>query len=339
MNKGTGSTLLLVLSAVFSMSGMLTNARCAYAQRGGLTAWVVTRDGSSYEGVLGAGSIRAMIDGSAREISLREVLTIQSAGVSSSQESKRIETDLKTLTADSNPDARDTAIAELTDIGLPVLSPLLAAYKDTDVHEPAQLYRLFPRIMPSSADRIERHLDMIRLANGEILRGTLETNTLKLTESNGKVVTLKSDSIRRIAILRRNIDKSFEIQALRHCTPIGFLDTGTALTARSSVEETSQGFVRLSFDIDGWASDPNGIKVPGPHYNTNLVDGFPFGALVGRVGPKGQRWLAGRHIQKSGIGAGRLQLAVNDNGHWQNNIGGFRVKLHVTDAYDLGEPQ
>ena len=37
--------------------------------------------------------------------------------------------------------------------------------------------------------------------------------------------------------------------------------------------------------MDSWASDADGLKKPGsPAYNTNLVDGHPFGALVGRVG-------------------------------------------------------
>jgi hypothetical protein len=39
------------------------------------------------------------------------------------------------------------------------------------------------------------------------------------------------------------------------------------------------------------------------------------------------------------LGEGRLYLAINDNSHWQNNIGSFRVKLRVTDAYDVGDPQ
>jgi hypothetical protein len=40
-----------------------------------------------------------------------------------------------------------------------------------------------------------------------------------------------------------------------------------------------------------------------------------------------------------GLAAGRWQMAVNDNRHWQNNVGAFRVTLTVTNAYDLGEAQ
>ena len=101
----------------------------------------------------------------------------------------------------------------------------------------------------------------------------------------------------------------------------------------------AKGFVRLSFDIDGWASDANGLKVPGPNYKTNLVDGFPFGAIVGRVNAAGAVILIGADFSRKGLTPGRLYLAVNDNPHWQNNIGAFRVSLQATDAYDVGGAQ
>jgi hypothetical protein len=37
--------------------------------------------------------------------------------------------------------------------------------------------------------------------------------------------------------------------------------------------------------------------------------------------------------------AGGLHLAINDNRHWQNNVGTFKVTLTVTDAYDVGVSQ
>jgi hypothetical protein len=49
--------------------------------------------------------------------------------------------------------ARDIAVAELTDIGLPALTPLLNAYKDRDLREPDALYRVFGRLMPGYARR------------------------------------------------------------------------------------------------------------------------------------------------------------------------------------------
>ena len=142
-----------------------------------------------------------------------------------------------------------------------------------------------------------------------------------------------------MAVNQTLIEKTFELHSLRHSTQIEFLDTGVALRPNSRVEISAAGFVRLSFAIDGWASDPDGLKVPGPNYKTNLVVGFPFGALVGNVGMSGARFMVGSQLNRNGLGEGRLYLAVIDNGHWQNNIGSFRVKLKVSDAYDVGDPQ
>ena len=98
--------------------------------------------------------------------------------------------------------------------------------------------------------------------------------------------------------------------------------------------------MRLSWDTDSWASDANGLTKPGsPAYKSNLVDGFPFGALVGRVGASGEVFLIGQKAVKTALPAGRLGLAGNDNTHWQNNVGAYLVTLTATDAYDLGDAQ
>jgi hypothetical protein len=134
------------------------------------------------------------------------------------------------------------------------------------------------------------------------------------------------------------VERSFELQALRHCTYVSWLDTGVATTPTSRLQADSAGYVRLSFDEDGWSSDPDGIETPLPG-KRKLQEGFRWGVVLGRIGASGERWLAGKHVEKSALGAGRLFFAVNDNEHWQNNIGAYRVRLKVTDAYDVGEPQ
>lgn len=267
-----------------------------------------------------------------------ESVFINVAAAASPWEAERIAAAL-TAVQGTNRQARDTAVAELTDIGLPALTPVLKAYKDRDLREPDALYRLFSRLMPGYADKADRSLDLIRLKNGTALRGQMSGESLTIQPLGGTAVTVPTSSIRSLAMRQSLIEKTFDVHSLRHCTQIEFLDTGVVLGPQSHVEITANGFVRLSFDIDGWASDPDGIKVPGPNYKTNLVDGFPFGALVGKVGVAGPRFLVGRLLDKTGLGEGRLYLAVNDNGHWQNNIGSFRVKLRVSDAYDVGDPQ
>ena len=304
-----------------------------------VTAWILTRDDQSLEGEVEGGTLTIEVDGKVRKINLAEVLTIQTGSAASNSEEARIVEDLAVVRPDAPRDERDEAVAELTDIGLPVLSPLLALYKDTDFHEPKPLYRLFARIIPGHADRLDRTLDLVRLVHGETLRGRLAGDALKLTGADGRANMIRFSNVRRVAVRRKSIIKVFQVDALLHCSQIDFLDTGVAVSSSSRIEQTAEGLVRLSFNIDGWASDPNGIKVPGPNYKTNLVDGFPFGALIGRIGPTGRTWLAGHYVEKTSRTRGRLYLAVNDNAHWQNNIGSFTVILRALDAYDVGDPQ
>src|SRR5260370_24567596 len=101
-----------------------------------------------------------------------------------------------------------------------------------------------------------------------------------------------------------------------------FLYTGFGLPAASKLDSATRGFVRLSWDTDSWATDANGLTKPGsPAYKSHLVDGHPFGALVGRMGSTGEVFFLGKMATKTGLPAGRLLLAVHDNKHCQNNVG------------------
>lgn len=308
---------------------------------------VLMRDGKVVEGrqIAGGYTVRGginiphkEIDAATRFLTTVEQVSINVAAEASPSEAERISAALAAVQGNDRL-AREAAVAELTDIGLPALTPLLNAYKDRDLREPDALYRLFARLMPGYADQADRSLDLIRLKNGDALRWRIGGESLTIQPFSGAAIKVPISSIRSVAERQGVIEKIFDVHALRHCTQIEFLDTGVIIGPQSQVEIIAAGFVRLSFAIDGWAADPDGIKVPGPNYKTNLVDGFPFGALVGKVGVAGPRFNVGRRLDKTGLGEGRLYLAVNDNGHWQNNIGSFRVKLRVSDAYDVGDPQ
>ena len=268
----------------------------------------------------------------ARAIPLAQILSVHSAEPASPGEKARIEKALPLLIAadqkSSDRAQRDAAAADLVAIGLPVLTPLLLTYKDTDQHEPRPLYRLFARIIPSHADGPDRSLSLIRLVNGEAIRGQVQA-----FDEGG----LNWANIRRLAVRQKLVSRQVEVHSLINCTKVEFFDSGVALAEGSKLSSQATGFTRLSWETDGWATDPNGLQKPGPNYKTNLVDGQPFGALVGRVGA-GENILLGKSATKQGL-VGRLLLAVNDNAHWQNNLGSYRVRFTATDAYDLGDPQ
>lgn len=284
------------------------------------------KDGSMKETGATAPSIKV----NGRTIPMGSILSIHSGETATEAEAARIASGIAAILG-TDRKASDAAVEELTTMGVPVITPLLAAYKDTDQHEPRPLYRLFERIMPVNADGLDRGLSMIRLAGGEILRGKIDGFAL-----NAQV---KFADVRGFAVRQREVSRRMSVHSIQHSTQIEFFDTAVIPSAVSKASATGSGFTRLSWSEDGWATDPDGLKVPGPRYKTNLVDGHPFGALVGRYGAKGSVYFVGRKWNGAGLPLARLQLAINDNRHWQNNLGSYRVTLRVSDAYDVGEPQ
>jgi hypothetical protein len=314
-------------------------AAAAQAPRGeGPVVLARTTDGHLLEGRLTAPAVLAFaVDGAQRQVPVADVLSLQFGAPASEREAARIDKDLAALGA-ADLKAAEAAAEELTDIGLPVLTPLLRSYVDTDAHEPDLRYRLFARIVPGRADARDRTLDLLRLADGSALRGRLSPCELRIESPLRAPAALPSAAVRSLAVRRARVEHTFELQALHDCTYVGFVDSGVAVTPLTQVRADAEGFVRLSFDEDGWATDPDGIKEPLPG-KRKLQEGFRWGAVLGRVGVLGERWFAGRHVDKNGLGNGRLYFVVNDNEHWQNNIGSYRVHLVATDAYDLGEPR
>lgn len=264
-----------------------------------------------------------------------KVLSFHSANPASGMEAQLIKDGLAIVQADKDRKGRDQALETLTAIGVPVLTPLLEIYKDTDQHEPRPLYRLFERIMPSGADGFDRTLGLLRLADGRRLRLATPGGSLTV---NGRAIAWAT--VRSLAVRQKRIVKRGEVHSIRHSTQIEYWDSGVQVTAGSKVTVAASGFTRLSWKDDGWATDPNGLTKPGsPAYKTNLVDGHPFGALVGRISAKGATFTVGKAYAQAMEAPGRFLLAINDNRHWQNNLGTYAVELSATNAYDFGDPQ
>lgn len=333
-----GFILGLTILALGVHPALASGAARRHAAKGELRVQLLTREGKTMEGDVSAASLDLAMDGKVRKIALRDVLSIGFGAPASPSEAAHITADLAAVSANTDRAAREQAVEELTAIGLPVMTPLLDSYKDTDMHQPYPLYRLFARIIPGYADNADRSLDLVRLADGSALRGKVLMPDMQI-DVNGTTQPVPFALVRRLAVRRREVSRTFDLQALYHCVQIEFLDSGVEVGSGSKIDETAQGRVRLSFGVDGWLSDPDGLKVPGPHYNTNLYDGLPYGAVLARLGSGGARFVMGQRYSKPSPGAGRLYFAVNDSPHWQNNLGSFRVKLRVTDAYDLGDPQ
>lgn len=296
--------------------------------------YLQTKEGATSESKTSLAVIKVTINGKPRAIPLSTILSVHNGDAASPSEAEHITKGLAAIQGDVTKaearKARDLAVEQLTAIGIPVITPLLKTYKDTDQHEPRPLYRLFERVIPSHADALDRGLSLIRLTTGESLRAKVEPFQLG---------TANWDQIRFFAVKQKQITRRLEVHSLRHSTQIEYFDTAVLFSATTKATVTASGFSRLSWETDGWATDPNGLQVPGPNYKTNLVDGHPFGSLVGRFKAGGDVLFIGRNWTAKQPAEGKLFLAINDNRHWQNNIGQYRVIIHATDAYDIGDPQ
>ena len=311
-----------ILVAIFACLPLLTAAKDS-------SVWVQTKDGPASESTTSLASIKVTVDGKPRKLPLTSILSIHSGDPASPAEADKITKGIAAIQG-ADRKASDTAVESLTFVGLPVITPLLKAYKDTDQHEPKPLYRLFERIIPSQADQLDRELSLIRLTTGELIRAKVEPFQIGSTAWS---------NIRVFAVRQNKITRRVDVHSLRHSTQIEYFDTAILFTAASKASATATGFTRLSWETDGWATDPNGLQKPGPNYKTNLVDGHPFGALVGRFHSSGEIFFLGKSWSSKTASNGKLFLAINDNRHWQNNLGNYRVSIVATDAYDLGDAQ
>ena len=326
----------MIWSGLFLGVGLMA-AQTSFAA--GTKVWVSQRDRSTIEGVVAETAVKMKVNGKTQKFNLDVVLSIEIGDPPTPNEAADIASDIVMLQG-TDLVSQAAATERLIDRGLPVLTPLLDALKDTDAHEPKPLYRLFERIMPSTGDNLDRTLDMIRLANGNVVRGRLVPETHMTFMAGFQVLNrVERNAIRRIAVHRSEIKRKITIHSLYHCNQVAWLDTGITLTPDSQVNSTAQGFLRLAYNVDGWTMNPDGLKKPGPNYNTNLTNGFPFGALLTKTGVSGKQSAAGQKMSRSDLGTGRLYFSINDNPHWQNNLGTYRMTLKVTNAYDLGEPQ
>ena len=289
------------------------------------TVLVLTTGGKWVEGVTSASKAGAY--------PLARVLSLHNGAAATETEAAAIASALAAV-GGKERGARDAAIEELVAIGLPVVTPLLETIKDTDQHEPKPLYNLFGRLIPAVADGLDRGASLIRLVGQEPQRGAWPEGELLV--GGERIAWAK---IRMLAVRQKLVVRTDAVHSLRHSTQIECWDSGVRATAGSKLTLTARGFARLSWKQDDWATGPNGLTKPAGNYKTNLVDGHPFGALLGRVTAGGKWMFLGGRASVGGVGAGRLYLAVNDNAHWQNNLGSYVVSLSVTDAYDLGGAQ
>src|SRR5712691_9800966 len=98
----------------------------------GAPEWLLIRtvDGTQVEGQSQLSSVKVESEGKTAELKLTRILSIHNAAPASEFEAGRITAGLAAVQA-TDRKAMDQAVAELTAIGLPAVTPLLKTYKDT----------------------------------------------------------------------------------------------------------------------------------------------------------------------------------------------------------------
>jgi hypothetical protein len=112
----------------------------------------------------------------------------------------------------------------------------------------------------------------------------------------------------------------------------GWVDSGFAVTAGTPVAISASGRATTAPPSDiGAQSGPDGQSTPCSNFDGQspcALDGAPYGALIGRIGPDGPAFLVGSRLQLLPDRDGVLYLAVNDNlPHYADNRGGFKVSI------------
>jgi hypothetical protein len=318
---------------------LATLAVPAAAQRDHNVFLLRFKDGRQVEADFSFDAMRIRLsDGKNRDLKFSNVLSVQFGAIPTPAEEAAAKSAIDALSADAPLNEREKRMEELAELGLAAFTPVLKAFKDTDIREPSPLYRAYGRLLAVGADALDRSQDVVRLANGEVLRGSVTEPGILKVRIAGKRETVQLNALRTLAVRRAEVVRDYELHSLRHSWPIGFCDVGIVVSPQSKVEQIAEGVVRLDFNFERWMANPDGLIRPDATGQKHVINGFKFGALLGRVGAAGEKWLAGRHAQKVSLPVGRLYFGINDNDHWQNNIGRYRCRLSVTEAYDVGDP-
>ncbi len=112
----------------------------------------------------------------------------------------------------------------------------------------------------------------------------------------------------------------------------GWVATGLSMTPNQPLTFSTKGIAITGplRDFPGARSGPDGQPTVCSTIEGSpcALDGAPYGALIGRIGPGGTPFVMGALITLNAPATGELFLAVNDNvDFYADNAGSFIVRL------------
>jgi hypothetical protein len=233
---------------------------------------------------------------------------------------RKIEAALKKFSSDSF-DQREAATKELIGIGGPAYPALRDAADSPDAETSQRAKAAMRKIRESTpasqlpttlTDRVETGLFT--------MVGRIITPTVKGRWQKGDVEFTVAE-MRSIRWLSANTEVAVTIDATKYGTGSQWMDTGVLVENDVGLVITAAGQVNLN-------QDGGGEFVTGPQGNSNWGRRGPYppGALLGRIGDKGNVFQIGEKYEGSPNQEGKLFLQIAPS-PWNQSTGNYKVKI------------
>jgi hypothetical protein len=254
-------------------------------------------------------------------IPVRDIRRIEFGIYSSPEDVKKVAAAIRNLGAEDFQ-LREAAGKELIALGARAHAALLEAARSGDQEVARRAQEVLDRLREQVPEELLRRKpeDVIRTADC-VLTGRIQAPTLKVRTPLFGDMQLKLADLRSIHTIS---ETQLTVDAARHgSAPDQWLDTGFEVDAETGLTIVAGGRVDLSPQAAGQAvCDADG----NPNFGQTNT-GIPFGALIGRIGERGEAFYIGKRFQGRPGQAGRLYLQIVSIPGAGGSTGTYKVKL------------
>jgi hypothetical protein len=155
------------------------------------------------------------------------------------------------------------------------------------------------------------------------LQGTVNEEALRVTVPELGPITVRRRDVAEVKMRPERTSYRFEVTG-NHVYLGEWLETGIEVRPGDELSIRAQGAIAFP-EWGDFTIRPDGAPDRG------MVESFPLGSLVGRVGDEGPLFRVGSRYRGAPPGAGRLKLAVLVQIQGQPHHGSFRVRIDLDD--------
>jgi hypothetical protein len=246
----------------------------------------------------------------------------------SDDDARKLDQALRDLGSDRYQ-ARDLATRTLTGMGRLAYPALLDAGKGADLEKTKRVQAILQTVRGRvPAERLQfRRTDVIRTTDS-VVAGRITASTLRVRSELFGEVTVPVFQLRELRALQAGGEVVVALDAARHGTRTGWLETDLEVTGGARLEITATGEINLD---PGNAVGNPATRPVGPDGTMQLTSSeeFPPGKLVGRVGADGPAFAVGSRYSGTPGREGKLYLRVATIEH-ANNVkaaGTYQVRI------------